>query len=112
MLCGEKPAVISTVLLLLAAANPVTWESTVRRMENYRLLVRRRFELLVAGSTSDYGALWLVRALSRAAHGKSKDAVRCHGAVSQLSSSLYQMCWERVAKYQGHLPDKESGCGV
>jgi hypothetical protein len=64
MLCGEKPAVISTVLLLLAAANPVTWESTVRRMENYRLLVRRRFELLVAGSTSDYGALWLVRAVS------------------------------------------------
>lgn len=36
----------------------------------------------------------------------------CHGAVSQLSSSLYQMRWERVARYQGHLPDKESGFGV
>jgi hypothetical protein len=63
---GEKPAVISTVLLLLAAANPVAWVSTVRCMDNYRLRGRRRFDLLVAGSTSDYGALWLVRVLCRA----------------------------------------------
>jgi hypothetical protein len=41
MLCGEKPAVISTVLLLLAAASPVAWESSVRRIDDYRLHGRR-----------------------------------------------------------------------
>ena len=54
MLCGEK-AVIFTVLLLLAASNPVAWESTACWMEDYRLLGRCRVYLLVSESMTDYG---------------------------------------------------------
>lgn len=67
VLCGEKPAVIFTVLLRVAAANPVARASDVRCMDNYRLRGRRRFELLVR---SGYEALRLVRVLCRAAHGQ------------------------------------------
>lgn len=59
MLCGEK-AVISTILLLVTGS-PVAWASTVRWMKDYRLLRRRRVNLLVHWSKTDYGTLWLVR---------------------------------------------------
>jgi hypothetical protein len=39
-LCGEK-AVISKILLLPAAANPVAWESTVCWMKNDRSMAGR-----------------------------------------------------------------------
>lgn len=61
MLCGEKPAVIFTALLLLAAANPVTWESTVRLTDRYRLLGSYRVDLLANRARADYEALWLAR---------------------------------------------------